>query len=323
MLGAAIAAGASLISGLFGKEGAEDRAEEEKDAINRANKKATELTATMNKEVRARADAAALVPVQTYRAHEGQVDTKSGVDMAAFMKAAEENGFNPLTFLRSGALSLFATSRTTDSSEDWTCTTGERAMDAAVQGQHIPQLQAAIPSTQVPSTGEVFGNALTSGVNQYFADQQEARAAQLQRDIVNMQLSGANRNGSYVSRSGFVPSSRSSGLTIKQTPVANGGYNATKNWGVVPAAPFEPKTEFDDWTGSFDQLTTLFRDNFNRTRNDPWIRAGSPLDGFVRTVEGLVRNAKPSSVRPQQEPKATTAKPKLKRIGRFGGVYFQ
>lgn len=225
MLGALVSAGASLISGLFGKSDAEKRAKREEAALARANAEAKAATEKMNREVRARADAAALVPVQTSR--EGyvlnRVDTSGGVDMPAFMKAAEENGFNPLTFLRSGALSLFAKSSQTASTytDEFNCTTGERAMDAALSGTALPSMSPVIAQTQVPGMGEVFGNALTTGINTYYADQAQARQEQLQRDVMNAQLQGTQRNPSYIARSFYVPSSRTAGPSTQTTKVPN------------------------------------------------------------------------------------------------------
>lgn len=208
MLGAAIAAGASLISGIFGRNDAKKQAKKEEKAIREANAAATRAAEDMNRTVRARADAAALVPVQTER----ESVSEGSVDMAGFMAAAEQNGFNPLTFLRSGALSLFARTHT----NDWTCTTGERAMEAAIQGQHIPQLSPVIAQTQVPGMGTVFGNALTSGANQYLSDLSQQQNNQFQMDLVRAQLGGIDRSGSGTGRSGYVPQAFMAGSITSQ-----------------------------------------------------------------------------------------------------------
>lgn len=224
MLGAAIAAGASLISGLFGRSSAKKQAKKEEEAIRRANDQATALAQQMNKEVRARADAAALVPVQTSKEHaEGGVSsTRGGVDMAAFMAAAEDYGFNPLTFLRSGALSLFATSETEDVrwSDDFICTTGESAMEAALSGQHMPSLQPVIASTRVPGVGEVLGNALQAGTNQYLSDMSQDQQNAFQMDLLNRQLAGSARPGSYSGpRSAYVPTASLNGSVTKTNEI--------------------------------------------------------------------------------------------------------
>lgn len=238
--GALIAAGTSLLSGLFGRSSAKKQAKKEEAAIRAANEKAQEMAAQMNREARARADAAALVPVQTEKAHaESQLSrssTSGGVDMAGFMAAAKDNGFNPLTFLRSGALSLFAKSDTVSETilemEDWACTTGERAMDAAIQGQYIPQLSPVISSTKVPGIGEVFGNALTTGANQYLSDLSQQQNNQFQMDLLNRQLAGANQRGAYNGpRSGYIPQAFLTGGSATSAGPGVGGSTPAYNPG--------------------------------------------------------------------------------------------
>lgn len=209
-LGALVAGGVSLLSGLFGRSSAKKQAKKEEDAIRKANDVATAQAEEMNRTIRARADASALVPVATER----ETVTQGGVDMKAFMSAAEENGFNPLTFLRSGALSLFANNTT----NDWTCTTGERAMDAALSGTYLPQLSPVIAQTKVPGMGDVFGNALTSGANQYLADLSQQQNNDFQMALLERQLAGAQQRGAYGgSRSMYVPQAFQSGGTRKTT----------------------------------------------------------------------------------------------------------
>lgn len=220
MLGALVAGGVSLLSGLFGRSSAKKQAKKEEDAIRKANDVATAQAEQMNREIRARADAAALVPVATSR--ETASRTESGVDMKAFMSAAEENGFNPLTFLRSGALSLFA--NTTTSTEDWTCTTGERAMDAALSGTYLPSLQPVISSTKVPGVGDVFGNALTAGANQYLSDLSQQQNNDFQMALMERQLAGAQQRGAFSGpRSMTTPQAFLSGGTKKTTGPQMGG----------------------------------------------------------------------------------------------------
>lgn len=211
-LGALIAGGVSLLGGLFGRSSAKKQAKKEEDAIRKANDIATAQAAQMNKEIRARADAAALVPVQTSREHAEMSHRQGGVDMGAFMAAAENYGFNPLTFLRSGALSLFANESSVLMSEDWTCTTGERAMEAALSGTYLPQLQPVISQTKVPGMGDVLAGALQSGANQYLSDLSQQQNNDFQMELLNAKLAGANRAGSSTgSRSFYQPQAFLSG----------------------------------------------------------------------------------------------------------------
>lgn len=213
MLGALVSGAASLVGGLFGRSSAKKQAEKEERAIKEANEKAEQLASQMNKEIRARADAAALVPVQRSRENL----TRGGVDMDGFMQAAEDYGFNPLTFLRSGALSAFAYTY----SDDFECVTGERAMDAALSGTYLPQLSPVISSTKVPSAGEVFGNALQTGVNQWLSDSSQQSQNDFQMKLLNAQLAGANKSGSgNLARSFYTPSATTFGSKTKTTNAA-------------------------------------------------------------------------------------------------------
>lgn len=283
MLGAAIAAGASLIGGLFGRSDAKKQARKEEKAIRAANEAAKATADLMNRQVRARADAAALVPVATER----ESVSAGGMDMTRFLADAEKGGFNPLTYLRSGAASLYATQETAD----WSCTTGERAMDAALAGQHMPNLQPVISQTRVPGVGEVLGNALTTGANQFLSDLSVKQNNEFQMQLLNRQLAGANSAGAYSgSRSGYVPAAFLHGSVRKTSGPQVAGGNKTLNWGTTPKAPFEPITEFDDAVASVDQVTTLFRDAWNRDPYVQWWRGkGSfPQTPFVKGVNEIL-----------------------------------
>lgn len=259
-LGALIAGGASLISGLFGRSSAKKQAKKEEAAIRAANEVAVRQADDMNRSARLRAEAAALVPVQSERENATTSVSQGGVDMAGFMAAAENYGFNPLTFLRSGALSLFARTESATHSVDWECTTGERAMDAAQAGQYIPQLSPVISQTKVPGMGEVFGNALNTGVNQYLGDAQ--RQQDFQNDMMLAQLRGANRYaGAPLSRSFYGPAAFSSGGKVSgqsEPPLSFGarigpvpmGYFGAPASLVNSAIPLYQHA-YDDTTGEF------------------------------------------------------------------------
>lgn len=191
LTGAALSFGASFLSGLFGKSGAEKRAAADRaeiEHVNRENRKAAEK---MNREVRARAAVAAKVPIVT---------TGKG-NLSQLVRDAEKNGFNPLTVLRAGGQAFYAS----------TSVTGSTAMDAALAGQHLSTLQPRISQTQVPSTGEVLGKALESGVGTFTNLMSQQQAQQFQMDLTAMQIEGQNRSGYGFGRSFYVPSNAVSG----------------------------------------------------------------------------------------------------------------
>lgn len=224
LLGPILAGGAKLVAGFFAKKDAEKQAKEEKRAIKNYNKKQEELTIQMNKEARARADAAALVPVQraSYSYTSGDVDTDK------LLADAEKLGMNPISYIRSGAASLY----TQTSAESFDCTTGERAMEAAQAGQYFPQLMPVMSQTQVPSMGSVVGDAAMAGVNQYLQDKSVAENNAFQMQLLNRQLQGVNASGYGGSRSLYVPSATIAGPS-RATP--GGGELASTTVWVIDA----------------------------------------------------------------------------------------
>lgn len=254
-LGALLGLGGSLISGLLGQSSAKKRQGEDHAAIERANAIATENANKMNTEVRARADKAAKVLIVTKSKHttnqkvvttkapdvststqwRGPDTTTTTGNVKAMVDAAEANGFNPLTLLRAGGLGSFSSSRTTygnvndktvtkygksvvqesGGTTDESVVTGSTAMDAALAGQHIPQLSAVISQERVPGIGDVIGNALNTGINAFLTDKQQAQQNQFQMDMLQATLNGANQPGASTgSRSFATPSARIAGGNI-------------------------------------------------------------------------------------------------------------
>lgn len=184
MLGALISGGLSALSGLFGRS----RAKKE-------NAEAQRRADAMNADVRARAEAAAKIPVVTTS------ESSNSVDMDGFMAAARDHGFNPLTFLRSGALSLFTSSKETNS------VSGSMNMEAALAGQYVPQLSS------VPSVGEIVTGGLSTAFSQWSAERSQQQQNQFQLDLVRAQLEGVQGSSYRGSRSFNVPTATMSGGT--------------------------------------------------------------------------------------------------------------
>lgn len=122
-----------------------------------------------------------------------QTDTWGGVDLGAFMAAGEAAGFNPVTWLRSGALSLFATN--SSRTQNWggvTTTqtkTGHNAADAYKIMMPATVMGTPTQIQKVPDMLEVFGNAgqaaLSTFKDMYKVDQSQ----QFQSSLLDRQLS--------------------------------------------------------------------------------------------------------------------------------------
>lgn len=140
-LGALIGGGLSLIGGLFGRKDAKKKDRKAKKDADIANKKAEEE----NKKAEERAEKASKTPVIT--------KTASKVDLKGLVQAAQDAGFNPVTYLNSGALSAY-TSTTSK-------TTGSNA-GALTNVGYIPPTFA---TASAPSVGSVIAGALGTGFN--------------------------------------------------------------------------------------------------------------------------------------------------------------
>lgn len=280
-LGALIGAGASLVGGLFGKSSAEKKDRQAARAQAANDERNRSIVDFMNNDLRRRAEAAAAVPIETYRKgwETGTTITKGEVDMAAFMKAAESNGFNPLTFLRSGALGLFAKSRTdqTTNFEDKTSVYNSQLMDAALAGGNIFQYSQPLQKT-APGYGDVFGNALTAGANAFVQGLNQDQQNQFQMKMLNAQLEGVNRaartaaaGGNSPRRSGYVPTSVTAGSQTEQgggafsnslPPIWLNGFLVDQDPKTTSAQALEDR--YGDIVGSFLGLVPAFAD-FNKT----------------------------------------------------------
>lgn len=241
LAGGLLSAGASLISGLFGRDSAKKQQQLERDLNYEAYLAQKHDAERENEYYINRADSAARIPVLTKehsnvvtydRTTEDETITRQGgVDMGSFIKAAEGYGFNPLTFLRSGALALFSNDTTTRKltrggftqtvSDGYTETTGEHAMEAALVGfGNRPIFESIVDKgmTRVPSTGEVFGNALVAGTNQYLNASAQQDQNNFQCGLVQMQLDAAQRRDAQrYGRSFYTPVSYQTGGTSVST----------------------------------------------------------------------------------------------------------
>lgn len=228
MLGSLIGTGISILGGLFGgnskKKAQEARDKHNVEAIRTANETNNKRAEDMNADVRARADEAAKVPVETYSDSRTENWSKSesagGFDADAFLAAADKTGINPISMMRSGMGSLFATNTSVgysgSQSTGTTKTYGERAMDAALAGQNIYYDSPETLSGDAPqSTGETIGNALQSAgaaFSDYSAQQaQNDHQRAMLQDKLNAQ---ASSSGSNVSTGGGGGGSGSGGAAV-------------------------------------------------------------------------------------------------------------
>lgn len=246
IIGGLLSAGASFLGGMGRKQSAQRQQELEMQglrdyniasqaAADRANAAIAKNNTTVrqiNLTTRKRADRAAKVPLVEKQT------SWNRVDVGRMVRDAENNGFNPLTFLRSGALPLYAQSFGASR------TTGHNAMAAALAPQMatqaesiMPNLVPVVPNTQVPSSMEVFGSAAQAGVNSFLQGWQQDQQNQFQAGLVQMQLDSYARRGSAPRYSGGGGGGGGGGGASFNAPVATMAGGVTTNGGNLPS-PF-------------------------------------------------------------------------------------
>lgn len=266
-LAAGLVQGAASLFGGFGAASAQrDRDKANVRAVGEANRINDERAVEMNRQLRARADAAALVPVVTTTKYGRTEQTSSygDIDIDGFLEMSRRTGINPITMVRSGQLGLYGRtySSTVTGGEDVVTTTGERAMDAALAGQNIASvIPNTLYGTPPQNTMSIMSGALSDGYGAYasVAQQDAQNAAQL--EFLNRQLA-ARRDTSMRGNMGSVAGGYVGGGTQRApaglsagrvNPAPSGKLNPTTHFGSFTAAPFDPKTEYDDWIASADQ----------------------------------------------------------------------
>lgn len=203
-----ISGATSLIGGLFSSMGQKSRDKKNAEAVRKANEANERRVTEMNADVRRRAEKAAAVPIVT--------NQQGSVDVKAMMQGAYDAGFNPATWLRNGGMQAYAKSST----QVW----NSQLMDAALSGSTIFQ-ESMPPLSTATTTGEVIGNALTTGASAWIAEAQQERQNQFQMAMLNAQLEGANNANSTRGRSGYVP-----------TAFLGGGYRDPKGSAVLASS---------------------------------------------------------------------------------------
>lgn len=162
--------GASLISGLFNKK--------------KNNKGMMSSISKSNQERIAKANAQEVAWIERVQASMKRASKAPVIDVEKFHKDAERLGFNPVTYLQSGALGMY----------------NQRA-DAMATAQilasktpyHYYERDTGQLQESGMSTGEAFGNALTSGVSAYLSAQQQIDQNDFAKQMQGMSIAAQNQ----------------------------------------------------------------------------------------------------------------------------------
>lgn len=161
----------------------------------------------------------------------------SDVDISGFMAAGEKAGFNPVTWLNSGALSLFARSNalTTNGGEvtQTQTRTGHNAADAYKIMMPDMVMEQASQIPKPVSTMEVLGNAGQAALSTYKDLYKQDKSQQFQTNLLDRQLAAmaqARGGGGIVPGTGglisYGPSASAGGMTGGGASLSGGGSKA-------------------------------------------------------------------------------------------------
>lgn len=206
----ALSFGGSLLSGFGKKQSSAKQARLQAIADEKARLANLEILRDVNAKKEALAKELLTVPQTT--------DTQRYVDVDAMMAAGKRAGFNPVTWLNSGAIASYTQERSTS--------VGHNA--AAAYSMMVPEY-SLVQASQVPqqySNMEAFGGAITSGANMlstmYGYDSKTSATDKLIATLAKGGLSYANSitgggvgSGSVVTNGGAA--SVSGGMSMNKT----------------------------------------------------------------------------------------------------------
>lgn len=234
----ALSFGGSLLQGIGQKQAAGKQARMQLIADTMAREANERTLAEVNARREALGRELMTVPeTQTVENNSWQTTT-GGVDLAGFMRAGEQAGFNPVTWLNSGALSLFGTTYTQNGGEVTTTYTGHNAADAFKLMAPEYTLAQASQVPQQHSMLSAFGGALSAGANAFGTQYRADQSYDLQMSKLALGLSnsfgggGGNTSGiSYGTKvTGGGAASGSGSMSSASWPSVNswGGMNLPK-----------------------------------------------------------------------------------------------
>lgn len=268
LLGPALSFGSSLISGLGARQSAKKQAKVQaayeyqnyllKIEENRRNRDEIITRNAVSKSVGL--DVSGYGSVLVDLANEYKARAFSGATGTRnFAKEAEEQGFNPVTWLN-------ATAGWQDQTQlgyaQLAADTMLQGLNMKVQGSQMAIPEAYMeetymmnaPTAQVPSATEAVGGALQAGVNTYLTDMRAVDSRNFQREMLATQIAAINsRNGTPSSGIG-VPVGQRTFFGSGQIPYAQ-SVGRQARAGVAPGT-WDPSNEKTDYVNPLGGLTT-------------------------------------------------------------------
>jgi hypothetical protein len=266
----------------------------------------------------------------------GKSSSANSVDIAAMMKAAEDSGINPITFIRNGGMAAY-TRTDNDSREDWgqtdttttdmtstTTRTGHNAAAAYQMRMQQPFFVGSAPTVHVPGAGESVGAGIKATASALNDAHVRDTAQDFQRELLDRQLE-AVQYGTPMSRSFYVPGfSTSGGTTV--TPKTQGGLSSQLT---IPEPgdrtatnPFPVQTGFrvDPNSPDAEQAETRYGDIMQEVFGAYNLGNDLVYNASGRNIPTLVNDAYNNGFRlPKAKPGERTVRDALRDLGSYIG----
>lgn len=203
LLGAALSGGLSLLSGLGAQKSAKSQ-QRRQIAMDEENRRYNQyVTDLANSHNEALGRELANVPVVTH----------SRVDVDNMMEDAARAGFNPVTWLQSGALQAYTQS----------AVTGANAAEGFRMMMHSPALSTGSTAINIPSSLSVVGDAGQAALKSYQTDDRLMQSQAFQERMLGLKLSQLQSGGGRSGMPGFgsTPFIQSSGNYVTRGGMAS------------------------------------------------------------------------------------------------------
>lgn len=239
MLQALLAGGLSLLSGLGAQSSAKSQ-QKRQAAYDEAARQYNEMWTRATNEKKEALGRELLTIPHTVDELES---SRSSYDIDRFRADGEKLGYNPVTWLRSGALSGYGLTDTASSKYE----TGQNA--AAAFALMVPDTPTttATQAVKVPSTMQAIGDAGTAALNVYRADEKQAASQAFQTTLLEKQLAaiGAGKqNGSFFSGTG-APTIGSAGTAMVGGLAGSRRSSGARGGGTLSSGSSDPLDKYD------------------------------------------------------------------------------
>lgn len=216
----ALSGGLSFMSGIGGRNSAKKQArlqQIENDRVRVWNESEIGRTNEWNYNL-----GRELLDNPTIRRHSEDMRTDSfgGVDVDRMMADADRAGFNPVTWLQSGALQAYG--YTMGRSYGWTEDSETNPVEAFRMMLKTPNLQSADTVAKIPDAMEIIGDAGQAALNTFRSEYAREDSQAFQREQLGLQLA-AIQAGKQKASFGSIPrETTSGGRTVTAAPLLAG-----------------------------------------------------------------------------------------------------